>query len=58
MTSDDSKNLGRLFKPKPGEIVVVCAWCAKEIERKLGDGTTGISHGICASCPEKMKERR
>ena len=58
MSDNDSKNLGLLFKPKTEEIVCVCGWCAKEIERKPGDGTTGISHGICASCPEKMKERR
>jgi len=53
--TDDSKNLGTLFKPKPGEIVVVCAWCVKEIRRKPGDGETGISHGICASCLQKLK---
>jgi len=38
MTIDDSNNLDRLFKPKPGEIVVVCAWCGREIRRKSGDG--------------------
>ncbi len=54
----DSNNLDRLFKPKPGEIVVVCAWCKKEITRKPGEGQTGISHGICADCFQKLKERR
>ncbi len=58
MPDERRNNLGTLFKPKPGEIVVVCAWCAKEIRRIPGDGTTGISHGICASCLEKVKERR
>jgi len=58
MTIGDSKNLGRLFKPKPGELIVVCAWCGREISRKSGEGQTGISHGICRSCLQKLKERR
>jgi len=38
---------------KQGEIVVVCAWCGKEIERKPGLGQSGVSHGICAECKQK-----
>ena len=58
MTNDMRNNRGTLFKPKPGEIVVVCAWCTRKIRRKPGDGQTGISHGICPSCLQKLKERR
>jgi len=33
-------------------------WCKKEIRRKSGNGQTGISHGICPDCLQKLKERR
>ncbi len=36
-----------------GEMVVICAWCGKEMSRKPGLGETGISHGICAECDKK-----
>jgi len=56
--TDNMGNLGRLFKPKPGEVIVVCAWCGREIRRKSGDRQTGISHGICPECLQKLEERR
>jgi len=37
-----SRNQGKIIKPKPGGIVVICAWCGKVIGRKLGLDQTGI----------------
>lgn len=33
-----------------GEIVVICAWCDKEMARKRGLGQSIISHTICPEC--------
>ena len=33
-----------------GEIVIMCAWCGKEMDRKPGLGQSIISHGICLAC--------
>ena len=38
---------------KLGEILVICAWCGKEIDRKPALGHPGVSHGICPECKEK-----
>ena len=38
---------------KLGEILVICAWCGKEIDRKPALGHQGVSHGICPECKEK-----
>lgn len=35
---------------KLGQIVVVCAWCSKEISRNSGLGNSGVAHGICLEC--------
>ena len=32
------------------KLMVVCAWCQKELEEKEGEGTEGESHGICDDC--------
>lgn len=36
-----------------GEIVVMCAWCDKEMYRDLSLGQSVVSHGICPECKEK-----
>jgi len=36
-----------------GEIVVICAWCGEEIDRKPGRGKSGLSHRICPRCQQK-----
>jgi len=35
---------------------VYCAWCGEYLGRKNGQGVTGVSHGICADCFEKIKK--
>lgn len=36
-----------------GELITICAWCKKKLERKKVDGPGGISHGICTECRKK-----
>ncbi len=36
-----------------GEIVVICAWCGKEMRRERGLGQSIASHGICPECVQK-----
>jgi len=38
---------------KLGEIVVICAWCSKVIDKKPGLGKPVVSHGICRECVQK-----
>ena len=38
---------------KRGEIMLVCAWCGREIDRKPGLGQSGVSHGCCDECQRK-----
>ena len=39
---------------KRGEIVVICAWCGQELDRKPNpSGQSGVSHGICPECGQK-----
>lgn len=44
--------IGKLWGRK-GEIIVICAWCDKEMYRKPGLGQTGVSHGICSECRQE-----
>lgn len=41
------------WQKRGGEIVVVCAWCSKVIDRKPGLGQSGVSHGICDKCEQE-----
>jgi len=47
---------------KQTTLTIVCAWCNKDMGEKDGQGVSGISHGICPSCQEKLmnelKERK
>ena len=36
-----------------GEMVVICAWCGKEMRRERGPGQSIASHGICPECMQK-----
>jgi len=36
-----------------GEIVLMCAWCGKEMYITRGQGQSVISHGICSECKQK-----
>ena len=36
-----------------GEIVIICAWCGKEMRRERGLGQSIASHGICPECMQK-----
>jgi len=36
-----------------GEIVIICAWCGKEMRRERGLGESIASHGICPECMQK-----
>ena len=31
---------------------VVCAWCQKDMGTKPGNGSTGVTHGMCPECRE------
>ena len=35
-------------------LTVTCAWCGCDMGTKEGEGVSGVSHGICESCYEKM----
>ncbi len=35
---------------KLGELIQICAWCSKVIDRMPGVGHPVISHGICREC--------
>ena len=34
---------------------VVCAWCNKDLGEKDGGGNTGVSHGICPACRDRIE---
>ena len=36
-----------------GEIVLMCAWCGKEMYITRSQGQSVISHGICSECKQK-----
>ncbi len=38
---------------KLGELIQVCAWCSKVIDRMPGVGCPVISHGICPECMQE-----
>lgn len=40
------------------KLQIVCAWCGKPLGEKDGHGTTGVSHGICEECHQKIKRQR
>ena len=40
----------------PTILKIVCAWCQKDLGTKDGKGQTGVTHGICKRCSQKMKE--
>ncbi len=44
----------RMEKFKQTIIRVVCAWCGADLGTINGQGQTGISHGICEECANKM----
>ena len=33
---------------------VTCAWCNKPMGEKDGKGVSGVSHGICEACYDKI----
>ena len=37
-------------------IKIICSYCKKNMGQKDGEGQTGISHGICDECLEKVRE--
>ena len=50
------KNIhGSFLRPAITTITVVCAWCGAGMGTEDGQGVTGISHGICAGCAEKLE---
>jgi len=39
-------------------VMVVCAWCFREITRRIARGHTApVSHGICPSCLQQRLAR-
>ena len=49
------KAIGAAFGITP--ILMVCSWCGAISGAKDGEGTTGVSHGICPTCADKERER-
>ncbi len=43
----------KLWGEKQQAIIVLCAWCGKEIHRDGIDAGVVVSHGICPECQEK-----
>ena len=35
------------------EVVVMCAWCGKELYSKPSSGQSGVSHGVCLECQRR-----
>lgn len=33
---------------------ITCAWCDKDMGEKDGQGISGISHGICQDCYDRI----
>jgi len=48
------KAIGAAFGITP--ILMVCSWCGAISGAKDGEGTTGVSHGICPACAKKEME--
>ncbi len=42
----------------PTKITVICAWCNKSLGEKDGKGITGVSHGICKDCLDKLTKEK
>ena len=40
--------------PMLTKLIVKCAWCGKYLGVKDGKGVSGISHGICKECADKL----
>ena len=36
-------------------ILVICAWCHKDMGKKEGDAPYPISHSICPDCEQKVR---
>lgn len=63
-----SNNISDIFKPfiphssylGPYSVLmqVVCCVCQRHIKFKDGQGTYGVSHGICDECMKKMRRKR
>ncbi len=49
VTGITRENVEQIMRDR-AKIKVVCAWCQTDMGTKDGDGTTGVSHGICAAC--------
>lgn len=56
MTEETLEVIKKALEPKPGVIMVYCAWCRQFIEAKSGEGITGKSHGICSRCSEELRK--
>ena len=53
------KNIhGSFLRPTITTITIVCGWCGAGMGAKDGQGVTGISHGICDDCAEKLENTR
>ena len=37
-------------------LLVKCAWCQKPMGEKDGKGVSGVSHGMCEACYDKLTE--
>lgn len=35
-------------------LTVVCSWCSKDMGEKDGKGVSGVSHGMCEACYDKL----
>jgi len=37
-------------------IEIICAWCGRHLGQKDGAGSSGVSHGVCPECYQKLME--
>jgi len=37
-------------------LIMQCAWCGKPMGEKDGQGVSGVSHGMCQECYDKLTE--
>ena len=55
-TAEDVEVLARELAPGKREFLVmlVCAWCGRELGLKEGYTHAGVSHGVCPDCAQRL----
>lgn len=55
-TAEDVDVIARhLAREEPGFLVMlVCAWCGRELGLRKGYARAGVSHGVCPDCARQL----